>query len=232
MKLYICFLLSFSLYTQIFAQALVEEQPAQTITHETFLNKPFTLEFDDEEINDSQIADSRVDDFSVDNSQIADADDQIPPHALSEEDISTILFNEYDLGYDAQEEINDISEIAIKPETIQEKADVQANLPILESQEKNIFEAKSPEELFLHSMQNFIFTKTIVSQETLSSSKIAKSQGKLIAEYLKQLNQECNIPIAQARNITRDCIQKKCQDLNLGISNIEKKSLKKLLQTL
>lgn len=222
MKLYICFLLSFSLYTSIFAQALIAEQPTQIITHETFLNKPFTLEFDDEEINDSQIADS----------QIADADDQIPPHALNEEDITTILFNEYDLGYDdAQEDSADTS-IIIKSEESQSMPQPETALQISELQEKKITEVKNPEELFLNAMQNFILAKNIVSQETLCSSKMAKSQGKLIAEYLKELSLIYNISIAQARNITQDYIQKKCQDLNLGISNVEKKSLKKLLQTL
>ena len=72
----------------------------------------------------------------------------------------------------------------------------------------------------------------MLTKETLSSVKKAKLQGKLIAEYIKQLTSSCNISIAQAKDLAHNVIQKKCQDLHLGILNVEKKSLKKLLQAI
>ena len=208
MKLYSYFLFLVCVSETIHAQDLIEEQ-----TNQSFLNAPFTLEFDDAEI--------------------ADADGQIPPQALSEEDITTILFNELDFGCDqTPEEITHDEILLITNQDPATAIPAETIALLSELQEKNTPETKTPEKSFTIAMQDFISTKNIVSQETLSSGKMAKLQGKLIAEYIKQLSSTHNISIAQARNITRDLIQKKCQDLHLGISNVEKKSLKKLLQAL
>ena len=78
MKLVYSFLLSICFFTSLFSQdVFFREQTEKPM--------PFILEFDDAEI--------------------ADADNQISPQALSEEDITVILFNELDFpSNDAQEE--------------------------------------------------------------------------------------------------------------------------------
>ena len=199
MKLVYSFLLSICFFTSLFSQdVFFREQTEKPM--------PFILEFDDAEI--------------------ADADNQISPQALSEEDITVILFNELDFpSNDAQEETTPeiiiISQSAPTINLIQEPI-----ATLFEAQKHLTIETKTPEESFLQSLENFISSTNIISKETLTSCKKAKSQGKLLAKRIQDLSASLNISISQARNMAQKYIQEKCQDLHLGISNIEKNHLK------
>ena len=209
MKLYSWFLLLLPVSAEIYSQETAQELLSNDYAHETFLNKPFTLEFDETDI---------------------DADDQIAPQALSEEDISFLIFDETELQHhNLQEDFADkqTSVIILPKQTITPEP-INAIL---------IIESVAPEKIdpafsFLQELESFISEKNMLTKETLSSVKKAKLQGKLIAEYIKQLTSSCNISIAQAKDLAHNVIQKKCQDLHLGILNVEKKSLKKLLQAI
>jgi len=166
---------------------------------------------------------------------ITDTQDPIPSTTLSQEDLSFLIFDETDLAtHNLQEDETD--ETIITQEELNFLNAPKAVASISENQtpkeeNKTILE-KNPEELFSTSIQDFIFTHKIVSQETFSSCKKAKLQGKLLAQQMQDLAQAFSITLAQARNITHNYIQKKCQDLNLGISSIEKKSFKVLMKQL
>lgn len=175
---------------------------------------PFTLEFEDQEL--------------------ADAENQISPQALSEEDISVILFNQLDFGSDIADMQEDVVDAMILINSQDTHNELLPELTILssESQKASVPLIKSQEELFLEALENFMRAKNILTKETLSSNKVAKSQGKLLAKEIKDLCQGFNISISHAQNIARNYIQEKCQDLHLGILKHEKKSLKKLLEVL
>lgn len=204
--------LPLSICAQNFNEPISENEKIQNTTEE---NRSFALEFDD--------------------ADLGDAEDQIPSHALSEEDISLLIFDETELHkHNLQEDPTDTSIIT------QEEINLLGhNAPAQLISEKNSLEEKqhpsiapNPEELFSTSIQEFILTHNIASKETLSSAKKAKLQGKLLAQHMQDTAKRISISFAQAKNITQNYIQKKCQDLNLGITNIEKKSLKTLLKQL
>ncbi len=215
MKVYSYFIFSLCLFTSIYAQTLIFEQSTlqEPLVNESFFNSPLILECNDEEIND--------------------AEDQISPQALSEEDITLLIFDETELqNPDIQENSAD-EFISKEPLNQNNCAQEQHNpLPSAQLQTKNIIKPANPEEEFLTLLQDFISSNNILCNQTLSSIKKAKLQGKLIAKQIQEIAAICNISIALAQNITRNHMQKECQDLHLGINKLEKKSLKQLLKSI
>ena len=215
MKLYSQYIFLLCISTSLYAEHFVDQEilpKDQTIDEQIFLNAPLTLESDDVELRD--------------------AEHQIPPQALSEEDISTILFNEFDFDPQDFHGEDDLKSVLTNQE-LKILAQPETALHIAENQAQNLLaEEKTPEALFLQSLENFISKHNILTKTIFDSAKKAKSQGKLVSEHIKDIAEASSISIAQARNMAREYIQKKCQDLNLGITKIEKKSLKTLLKQL